>query len=54
MEGADDILLVCKFLRSFAKLCFLLKILLEIVFACLTVEVQQIVKLFNVQLVVAP
>ena len=35
MECADDILLICEFLRSLAELCLGLKILLEVVLACL-------------------
>ena len=50
MECADDICLFCQALCCLTKLGLKLKILLEVVFASLIVELQQIVELFYVQL----
>ena len=54
MEGTDHVGLVGEFLSLFAEMRFLLQILLEVIFACLTVEVEQVVELLYVELIVAP
>ena len=54
VEGADDVFLVGKFFGSLAEFGFEFKVLLEVVLACLAVELQQVVELLHVELVVAP
>ena len=54
VEGADDIRLVGQFLRRLAEAGLLLEVLLEVVFARLPVEVQQVIELLDVELVVPP
>ena len=54
VEGADDIRFVSQLLSSLTKLGLSLQIFLEVIFAGLAVQFQQVVELLNIQLVVAP
>ena len=54
MESTDDIRLLSQFFSSLAQMGLYLKILLEIIFASLNVELEHIVELLYIQLIVAP
>ena len=54
MEGRDDILFLIEFFGSFAERSLCLEVFLEVIFTCLTVELQKVVELLHVELVVLP
>ena len=54
VEGRDNIFFLVEFLGSLAELGLCLKILLEVVFTSLVVELQQVVELLYVELIAAP
>ena len=54
VEGTNYVFFVGKVLSRFTQLRLQLQVFLEIIFARFPIEVQQVVKLLNVQLVVAP
>ena len=54
MEGTNNIGLVSQLLSSLAELGLQLEILLKVVFTRLAVQLQQIIELFDIQLVVTP
>lgn len=54
VESRDDIFFLVEFLSSLAEFGLCLKILLEVVFTSLVVELQQVVELLYVELIAAP
>ena len=54
VEGTDDICLFSQLLCSLAKLGLDFQVLLEVIFTCLAVQLQQVVELLHIQLVVTP
>ena len=54
MEGADDIRLVSQFLGSLTETRLGLQVFLEVILTSLTVQLQQVVELFDIQLIAAP
>ena len=54
VEGADDVGLVGQLLGSLTQTRLHFKVLLEVVFASLAVQFQQVVELLHVELIVAP
>lgn len=54
MECAYHIRLFSELLCFLAELRLSFEIFLEVVLACLTIEVEQVVELLNVELIVAP
>ena len=54
VECAHHIILSAQALSLFAKLGLQFQVFLEVVLACLAVEVEQVVELLHIELVVAP
>ncbi len=54
VESAHHVRLVGQFLSFLTELCLGFEVFLEVIFASLTVEVEQVVELLNVELIVSP